>query len=159
MPLSRACGILVNGRKWYRTDTYKGPHLAGGSGKTGDTAKQKHDEEQAHHDRRASQRACCSVEQLVMLLARHLVRYAKGRLTSMKGYPVAESSAVSGSPSIIMKVMIMTKPMPPLTYAVHIIALGRLREASLSSSAMYVAASGPTKEKTGDRIPTRHAAP
>ena len=53
----------------------------------------------------------------------------------------------------------MAKPRVPLSTAVHIIARGSTQEASLISSAMCVAESGPMNVNTGPNIPTRHESP
>lgn len=57
------------------------------------------------------------------------------------------------------RVTIMTNPMDPLMTAVQIMANGRVRDASINSSDMWVALSGPMKEKTGDSIPTKQLKP
>lgn len=72
---------------------------------------------------------------------------------------MGEASTVSRSPMTMHKVTIMTKPIDPLMMAVHIMASGKVRDASMSSSDMCVALSGPMKENTGDRIPTRQLSP
>lgn len=65
----------------------------------------------------------------------------------------------STSPTTMQKVTIMTKPRAPFTMAVHTMACGSDLEASLSSSDMWVAESGPMKENVGDSVPTRQATP
>jgi hypothetical protein len=53
----------------------------------------------------------------------------------------------------------MMKPVIPFSTSVHIIPSGRTREASLISSAMWTAESGPISEYMGPMIPTRQPRP
>ena len=62
-------------------------------------------------------------------------------------------------PKVKQKVTSIAKPRVPFRTAVHIIASGNIREASLISSDMCVAESGPMKEKTGESIPIRQDRP
>src|SRR3954468_6778319 len=59
----------------------------------------------------------------------------------------------------MQNVTIITNPNAPLTSAVAIMARGNDLLASLSSSAMCVAESGPIRLKIGESIPTRHESP
>jgi hypothetical protein len=59
----------------------------------------------------------------------------RGPATWMNGYPVGVSRAVSTSPIQKQKVTSMIHPSTPLRTTVHIMERGRVREASLSSSA------------------------
>ena len=77
----------------------------------------------------------------------------------MKAYPVSEFNAASTSPISMTNVQSMTKPIAPLTAAVHIIANGSVLDASRSSSLIWVAESGPIKLKTGESMPIRHDSP
>ena len=65
--------------------------------------------------------------------------------TWMNGYPVGELIAVIMSPTTKQKVMIITKPMAPLTPAAHMMALGSTRDASLISSDICTAESAPKR--------------
>lgn len=62
----------------------------------------------------------------------------------MKGYPVAVSRMLLTSPSVKIKVTAMMKPMVALSAIDDIIALGRVAEASLISSAAIGNASSDT---------------
>lgn len=64
-------------------------------------------------------------------------------------------SIVSTSPRQKQNVTNIMNPREPLINTVHIIARGNVMELSLISSDMWVAESGPMKEKTGDSMPTR----
>ena len=62
-------------------------------------------------------------------------------------------------PRVMQKVIIITNPREPFMLAAHIIAFGRVREASLISSDMCAAESAPIKVYTGERRPTIKATP
>jgi hypothetical protein len=62
-------------------------------------------------------------------------------------------------PKVMQKVITITNPREPFIPAAHIIAFGRVREASLISSDMWAAESAPIKVYTGERRPTMKANP
>ena len=79
--------------------------------------------------------------------------------TWMKGIISGFDKIFSTSPRQKQKVTSITKPREPFNAAVHIMAKGSVREASLISSDMCVAESGPMREKIGESMPTRQDRP
>jgi hypothetical protein len=67
--------------------------------------------------------------------------------------------AESRSPRQKAKVMTMMKPVSPFSTRVQIMPSGKTRAASLISSAMCTAESGPISEYMGPTIPTRQPTP
>jgi hypothetical protein len=65
----------------------------------------------------------------------------------------------STSPSVKLSVMAMTNPRRALKPKAESMALGRVVEASLTSSDMWTAQSKPISDRTGESRPTMKAVP